>query len=225
MEMTSARWEATSDYLQEVFGRPDEQLATLMDRAVAAGIPDIAVSADVGRLLTILAQLAAPGGAHLAIEVGTLAGYSGIWLARGLAPGGRLITIELEDRHADFAQAESRRAGVSDRVEIRRGAALNVLPGLVRELGPASIDLVFLDAIKTEYADYARLLKPVLKPGGLLLADNALGSGSWWIDQSRGQNPERDAVDQFNRDIAGDPDFHAAAIPIRQGLLIARKVR
>jgi predicted O-methyltransferase YrrM len=225
MEMTSARWEATSDYLQNVFGRPDDQLATLMERAVAAGIPDIAVSADVGRLLTILTQLAAPGGARLAIEVGTLAGYSGIWIARGLSAGGKLFTVELEGRHADFARREFDQAGVGERVHIRRGAALDVLPQLARELGPASVDLVFLDAIKTDYPDYARILKPALSPGGLLLADNALGSGSWWIDQPRGENPERDAVDDFNRMIAGDPDFQAAAIPIRQGLLIARKMQ
>jgi caffeoyl-CoA O-methyltransferase len=223
MEMTPQRWEATSRYLQEVFGRPDAQLATLMERAVAAGIPDIAVSAEVGRLLTILTQLAAAGGAKVAVEVGTLAGYSGIWIARGLAPGGKLITLELEARHAEFARAEFERAGVAERVQIRMGAALDVLPGLVRELGPASVDVVFLDAVKTEYSSYAELLKPALRPGGLLLADNVLGSGSWWVDIPPGQSEDLDAIRGFNRRIASDLDFEAAAVPLRQGVMIARK--
>jgi predicted O-methyltransferase YrrM len=222
MEMTQSRWQATTDYLQEVFGRPDDQLATLMQRAVAAGIPDIAVSSEVGRLLTILSRLAAPGGARLAVEVGTLAGYSAIWLARGLAKGGKLITIELEPKHAAFARKEFEQAGVDAQVEIRHGAVLDVLPQLVRQLGPAAIDLAFLDAVKSEYPRYAQILKPALRPGALLLADNALGGGSWWIDD-QGENPERDGADQLNRAIAADPDFDAACIPIRQGLLIARR--
>jgi predicted O-methyltransferase YrrM len=222
MEMTPARWDATCRYLRDVFGQEDDQLGTLMQRAVSAGLPDIAVSADVGRLLKILAQLSAPGGARLAVEVGTLAGYSGIWLARGLAPTGRLITIELEQKHIDFASREFAAAGLAGRVEIRKGAALDVIPQLARELGPGSIDLVFLDAIKTEYPAYARLLKPMLRPGGLLLADNALGGGTWWIDQAH-LNSEVAGADELNRTLASDPDFEAACVPIRQGLLIARR--
>jgi caffeoyl-CoA O-methyltransferase len=99
-----------------------------------------------------------------------------------------------------------------------------VLPTLAAELGPASADLAFIDAAKTEYPDYFRLLKPLIRPGGLLVADNVLGSGSWWIDTPPG-DPDRDAVDRFNRIVAEDPDFEAAAVPIRQGVLIARKSR
>lgn len=223
MEMTEQRWQATSSYLQDVFGRPDDQLATLMQRAVAAGLPDIAVSAEVGRLLTLLATMSAPGGARTIVEVGTLAGYSGIWLARGLASSGRLITIEIDPRHAAFAKGEFERAGVGPWVDQRLGAALEVLPGLVRELFPGFVDLVFLDAVKTEYPAYLALLAPIIRPGGLLLADNALGGGSWWIDGAPGESPDRDAVDAFNRAVASDPSFDAACIPIRQGLLIARK--
>ena len=99
MEMTPERWAFTTTYLREVFGTQDEQLRTLMPRAVAAGLPDIAVSADVGRLLMLLTRMTGNGkGARLAIEVGTLAGYSGIWIARGLASGGRLITIEPNEK-------------------------------------------------------------------------------------------------------------------------------
>ena len=121
MEMTPDRWEHTSSYLHEVFGNEDAQLSTLTPRAVAAGLPDIAVSADVGRLLMILTSMTGGGsGARLAVEVGTLAGYSGIWIARGLAPNGKLYTVEPEKLHADFAQEQFKIAGVADRVEQRQ---------------------------------------------------------------------------------------------------------
>ncbi len=224
MEMTARRWENTCAYLREVFGAQEEQLRTLMPRAVAAGLPDIAVSADVGRLLMLLASMCNQGrGAAAALELGTLAGYSSIWIARGMAPEGRLITVEPEARHADFAAREFVRAGVAAQIEIRRDAALNVIPSLARELGPASLDLAFVDAVKTEYADYFRLLRPLIKPGGLFIADNALGS-SFWIDDPPGSSPERDAIDRFNRTVAADPEYIAACVPIREGVLIARRV-
>jgi len=153
---------------------------------------------------------------RLAIEVGTLAGYSGIWIARGLAPGGRLITIEYEDKHADFAERQFEIAGVADRVEVRRGAGIEVLGDLVEELEPGSVDVLFLDAIKPEYVDYFRVARDLIAPGGLVLADNVYGSGAGWIDEGQG-------TDDFNRLIAGDPDFEAVAVPLRQGVMIARR--
>ena len=209
--------------MRAVFGEQDEQLATLMPRAVAAGLPDIAVSADVGRFLKMLTGLAAPGGARLAVEVGTLGGYSGIWIARGLAPGGRLITVESDPKHAEFARRELEDAGVADRVEIRVGTGLVELANLARQLGPGSIDLVFLDAIKSEYPGYFEAIRAAIRPGGLLVADNALGSGSWWIDESPGSSPDRDGADRLNRILANDPGFESVAVPMREGILIARK--
>ncbi|MGI9014098.1 MAG: O-methyltransferase [Phycisphaerales bacterium] len=216
--MNHEQWLGTSQYLRDVFGTQDEQCATMMQRAVAAGLPDIAISADVGCLLMLLASTTAP---RCIIEVGTLAGYSGIWLAKSLQPGGRLFTIEKEPAHAAFAQREFENAGVSDRVEIRIGAALDVLPGLADELGPQSVDVAFLDAIKPEYFEYWKILRPLIVPGGLLLADNVLGSGDWWITDAR--HPTRMAVDVFNRTIAADESFTASAVPIREGVLIARR--
>lgn len=224
MDMTPDRWRATADYLTEVFGRPDEQQATLMRRAVAAGLPDIAVDAAVGRLLALLAATTNQGrGARCIIEVGTLAGYSALWLARALAPGGRLVTIEIDPDHAAFARAEFERADLADRIDIRIGAALDVLPALLRELEPAEVDVAFLDAVKTEYDAYADLLAPRLAPGGVLIADNALGAGDWWIDTPQGANAARDAIDAFNRRIALDARFDTAAVPLREGLVIARR--
>ncbi len=218
--MTPQRWDYTTEYLQNVFGKQDSHLANLMKQGVARGLPDIAVSADVGRLLMILTFMTR---GRLAIEVGTLGGYSGIWIARGLKQGGRLITVEPENRHADFAAEQFQIAGVGDHVEIRRGTGLDLLPQLARELGDDSVDVVFLDAIKTEYPDYWRIVRPMIAPGGLIIADNVLGSGDWWIDDER--NAIRDAADEFSRMVADDPDFETVAVPLRQGVLIGRRMR
>lgn len=211
--MTPERWSYIGDYADDVFGQYDDHLADLMNRAVAAGLPPIAVSADVGRLLKILVSMT---DGKLAIELGTLAGYSAIWIARGLEPDGRLLTVEYNDDHADFAQSELELAGVADKVEIVRGAALDVLPQIADEVGELSVDFAFVDARKSEYVDYYRLLKPLMKPGGVLVADNVYGSGSGWIDEGFG-------TDEFNRLIAADPDFDAVATPMREGVLIARR--
>lgn len=214
MEMTPDRWQFTTEYSVEVFGNQDEHLSGLMDRAVAAGLPPIAVSADVGRLLKVLVSLT-PG--KRALELGTLAGYSAIWIARGLASDGLLTTVEYEPSHAEFARRELEAARVSDRVEVLEGAALNVLPELAERLGPASLDFVFLDAVKTEYVSYFELIRPLIQSGGLLVADNVYGTGAGWIDQGYG-------TDQFNRRVASDPDFEAVAVPLREGVLISRKI-
>ena len=225
--MTPERWAETSAYLGEVFGglgEPiDAQLAGLMARAARAGLPQIAVSADVGRLLMVLASLVSGPAGGRAVEVGTLGGYSALWLARGLGPGGRLTTIEAEPRHAAFAHAEFERADLAGRIEVREGKGLEVLPSLVEELGPGSCDLVFLDAIKSEYRAYADHALTLLRPGGLLVADNCLGA-SWWITDEPGSDEARDAVDAFNRWI-GSPasGFLACCVANREGLAVARR--
>lgn len=211
--MTSERWDFLNDYAREVFGDEDQQLETLMERAAEAGLPRIAVSPDVGRLLKIITSLT-PG--RLALEIGTLGGYSGIWIGRGLAPRGRLITIEADDRHADFARAEFEAAGLGEKVEIVRGAALDVLPALAERLGPGTVDLVFIDATKSEYVAYFDLVRPLVAPGGVIVADNVYATGLGWIDEGHG-------TDDFNRAIAADPDFDATATPMREGVLIARR--
>jgi predicted O-methyltransferase YrrM len=211
--MTPERWSYIGDYADDVFGQYDDHLAGLMSQAVEAGLPPIAVSADVGRLLKILVSMTE---GKLAIELGTLAGYSGIWIARGLADDGRLITVEFKDEHADFAEAEFERAGVADRVDIVRGAALEVLPRIAAEVGEDSVDFVFIDAMKSEYVDYFHAVNPLLKAGGMLVADNVYATGAGWIDEGYG-------TDEFNRLIAGQPDFEAVATPMREGVLIARK--
>lgn len=215
MPMTPERWSYIGDYASDVFGQYDEHLAGLMSRAVAAGLPPIAISADVGRLLKILVSMT-PG--RLAIELGTLAGYSGIWIARGLADDGKLLTVEFEEAHAEFAEGEFETAGVADKVEVVRGAALDALPALAERVGEKSVDFAFIDARKSEYVDYFRLLRPLMRVGSLYVADNVYATGAGWIDEGEG-------TDEFNRLIASDPDFDAVATPMREGVLIARRIR
>lgn len=212
--MTPQRWAFIGEYAAEVFGHEDDRLRRLMDRAGEAGLPRIAVSPDVGRLLKILTSLTE---GKIAVELGTLGGYSGIWIARGLAEDGKLYTVEYSEDHADFAQSEFEGAGVGDKVEIVRGRALDVLPELADRLGEHSVDFAFIDATKSEYVAYFQLLKPMMRPGGLLVADNVYGTGLGWIDEGHG-------TDEFNRLVANDPEFEATATPMREGVLIARRV-
>lgn len=216
---------AVARYCCDVFGREDDHLRTLTARAIAAGLPDIAVSADVGRLLSIITSIAGPAGgpATSALELGTLAGYSGTWIARALAPAGTLTTIEPEPKHADFAQRGFDQAGLAARITILREPALIVLPRLLRSPGPASFDVIFLDAIKAEYPDYWKFCRELIRPGGFILADNVLASSEWAIEDPPGSNPSRDGADALNRLAAADPDFESVAVPIRSGILIARR--
>ena len=211
--MNPDRWKFTQEYSQEVFGVQDDHLAGLMERATAAGLPPIAVSADVGRLLQILVSMTS---GMRALELGTLAGYSAIWIARGLQPDGRLTTIEYETSQAEVARAEREAAGVAGRVDLVEGAARDVRPGLAAEWGDASVDFGFIAAVKSEYVASLDELKPLMGPGGLLVADNVYGTGAGWIDEGHG-------TDEFNRRLAGDPDFEAVAVPLREGVLISRR--
>lgn len=237
MEMTPERWTGTTAYLRTVFGHVEreegsKQLATIMERAVAAGLPDISVSPEVGRLLKVLSLMVCGGreSTGRVLEVGTLAGHSGIWIARGLPYGGRLFTIEADEKHAEFARREFEKAGVLRSVELVSGLALDVLPRLSVEMGPGALDMAFIDADKREYPDYARLIKPMLRVGGILVADNALGSGEWWIDDAKDAGSamakaSRQGVDRFNRAMSADQDFETTCVPTGHGILVAVRVR
>ncbi len=215
--MTPERWSATQEYLRTVFGREDALLTELREDAKREGLPDIAISAEVGRLLQVLVRTTK---ALAVLELGTLGGYSAIWMARALAPGGRLVTVELDPARAAFARRYFERAGLAEQVTVLEGPALTVIPAAIEALGGA-LDVAFLDAVKTEYPAYLRALRDHISPGGMILADNVLGTTSWWIDQA-GQR-DRDAVDAFNRELSADPTYDVAAVPIREGVLIARR--
>jgi caffeoyl-CoA O-methyltransferase len=203
-----------ADYLATLFAREDAALAAVRDGHRDADLPAIHISAEEGAILQMLIRLV---GAHRVLEVGTLSGYSGIWLARGLAPGGRLTTIEGDERHAVHAQAAFERAGLADRVDLLCGEARDVMASLD---GP--FDAIFLDADKAPLPDYRDLALRLLRVGGLLLCDNTFMDG-------RIADPDADGADvrgmrEFNRRMADDPRFTTAVIPVRDGLLAAVRV-
>lgn len=220
--MSPERWGNTHAYLEELFAAEPPEWGKLRQEAVAAGLPEISVGPLPGRLLSMLAAMAREGGARTALEIGTLGGYSALCIARGMSPEGRLITLEPEKEHAAFARAAFDRLG-EKRIEVREGEGLDLLPGLVEELGRGSLDLLFIDAIKTEYPEYYASARPLIRSGGLVIADNVLGTGSFWVDAPTGSSENRDAIDRFNRMIAADPDFDAMVVPVRQGVLVARR--
>jgi len=223
LEITPTRWSAAQTYLEDVFAAEPPALAQLREEAVAAGFPTISIGPAGGRLLALLAGLLRDGrGAERVIEIGMLGGYSAGFLAQGLAAHGRLITVEPEAERVAFARQRFAAMGET-RIEVREGTGIEVLDSLATELAPESVDLVFLDAIKTEYLEYFRRSKPLLRPGGLLIADNVIGTGDYWISDPAGLSESRDAIDRFNRTVAADQDFSTMAVPIRQGLLIARR--
>jgi len=236
MEMTPERWTRTTVYLNEVFGARTDEVGRALEgqprRAERAGLPAIAISAEVGRLLALLTRAAChgPGATGFALEIGTLGGYSAVWIADALPADGRLVTIEMDPDHARFARTEFDRAGVGGRVEIVEGAALEVLPALAERFGRGGLDMVFLDAEKREYPAYLEIIKPLVRVGGFVIADNALGSGDWWIDCDPAEldddaRASRAGADMMNRTMVEDPAFETACVPSRDGVLIATRVR
>jgi predicted O-methyltransferase YrrM len=169
--MDDVKWQAVEDYIAGNLIEEDAALSQALKASAAAGLPDIAVSATQGKLLLLLAQTLA---ARKILEIGTLGGYSSIWLARGLVPGGRLITLEVDPAHADVARGNLDRAGLGDRVEVRLGPALETLPELV-EAGP--FDLIFIDADKQNNADYFEWAVRLSRPGSLIIVDNVVRGG------------------------------------------------
>ncbi|MEC9465253.1 MAG: O-methyltransferase [Myxococcota bacterium] len=217
--MTPARWQKTEEYINVVLGSVWPELDAVRERAHREGMPDIAVSQSVGQALKLLARASQ---ASLAVEVGTLGGYSAAWIARGLTrPNGRLITIERIAAYAAFARRELATLGLGVRCDVLEGDALDVLGDLTKELDPESVDLLFLDADKAEYLAYWRTMEAWIKPGGMVVVDNALGTGSWWIDEE--EHPERQGVHALTEALAHDPRYDTALFPLREGLLVARK--
>ena len=175
------QWTAVDAYLDATLVREDEALRAAVRDSAAAGLPSIAVTPSQGKLLH---QLALMVGARRILEVGTLGGYSAIWMARALPPDGKLVTLEIEPKHADVAQKNFERAGVADRIEIRRGRALEMLPRIAADnLGP--FDLAFIDADKEsnpEYFDWALRLS---RRGSLIVIDNVVRDGTVLEEDSR----------------------------------------
>lgn len=170
--MNPEQWKAVDQYLNDLLVPSDPALESVLQSS--ADLPPIAVAPNQGKLLQILARLQ---GAKNILEIGTLAGYSTIWLARALPPGGRLITLELDPKHAKIAQANFERAGLSNVIELRLGVALDVLPQLAAER-TGQFDLVFIDADKENTAEYFQWSLRLTRPGSLIIVDNIARKGA-----------------------------------------------
>ncbi|MGH2901257.1 MAG: O-methyltransferase, partial [Solirubrobacteraceae bacterium] len=175
-------------------------------------LPPIAISADEGRLLQVLLTSI---NARRVLEVGTLGGYSAICMARALPPGGRLTSIEINEEHAAFARRYIARAGLADRVDVRVGRALDVLPALDGE----RFDAVFLDADKEPLPTYFDWALRLVRPGGLIIGDNALWGGR--VYESDETDEKTKGVREFNRRMATDPRVLGIIVPTHDGVAVA----
>lgn len=201
-ESTPENWAAADRWLADTLVGSDPALDAAIRAQQAAGMPAIEVAPVAGKLLHLLARIA---GARRVLEIGTLGGYSTIWLARALPPGGEVITLEAEPAHAEVARANLARAGVADRVDVRVGRALDLLPEVA---GP--FDLVFIDADKesnTRYLDWAARLG---RPGTVVVVDNIGRDGEITRDDS-GDPKVRGTRDGL-RMLGEDPRFDATAL-------------
>ena len=207
-------------YVEDLFAPPDPALEDALRRSREAGLPEIHISPNEGRLLQLLAEIA---GARRILEIGTLGGYSTIYLARALPEGGSVLSLELDERHAEVARENIREAGLEESVEVRVGDARDLLAWMVED-GEEPFDLVFIDADKGSYPEYLGWALRLSRPGSLILADNAIRGGSV-IDP---EDASVRATSRFNEALAKEPRLSALILPlIRErvdGLAIARVV-
>ncbi len=204
---------ACERYVEGLFAPEDEVLRDLRREMRAAGLPEIYISAEEGRLLQVLLRAI---GARRVVELGTLGGYSAVWIARALPESGRLITVERDPTRAELARRHIGRAGLEARVEVRVGEALELLDSLAAE-GP--FDAVFIDADKESYPRFLDWCLKVVRSGGLVIGDNALQGGEVVDDSAR--NAEVQGIREFNRRLARDPRLTSIVVPTRDGVAIA----
>ena len=204
--MTDPLWTAVDDYIGGLFLTPDAALEAALADSAAAGLPEIAVSPAQGKLLTLLARAI---GARRILEIGTLGGYSAICLARALPPDGRLVTLELEPKHAAVARANLARAGLAERVEVRVGPAVMSLAHLAAK-GAEPFDLVFIDADKPSYVAYLQGSLPLARPGTLIIADNVVRQGR--VLDAASDDANAQGARRFNEQLAADPRLSAVVL-------------
>ena len=193
-------------YIDGLFAPEDPVLTAALADARAAGLPEIQVSAGQGKFLYMLAKLS---GARRILEIGALGGYSTLWLARALPEGGRMVTLELERRHAEVAAGNIERAGLADKVEVIVGPALESLPALAAR-SQVPFDLIFLDADKVNYPAYFREIMKMVRPGALVLADNVIRAGT--VLNPQPHDPSAGAARDFNAMIAADPRLESIVL-------------
>jgi predicted O-methyltransferase YrrM len=204
--MTQDLWSAVDRYLCDRLVPSDSALDEVLEESAAAGLPPIAVTPNLGKLLYLIARIQ---GAKSILEIGTLAGYSTIWLARALPPGGRLMTLEADPKHAEIARTNLIRAGLADVVELRLGSALDTLPQLAAE-GRGPFDFIFVDANKRDNPAYFEWSMRLSRRGSVLVFDNVVRDGA--VIDPNSPNPDVQGIRRFNELLAADPRVSATAI-------------
>ena len=203
---TPKLWTDVDRYLNDTLTRSDPALRSALKASAAAGLPPINVAPNQGKLLLLLAQIQ---GAKKILEIGTLGGYSTIWLARALPPGGRLITLEYEPKHAEVARTNLANAGVSDQVEVRVGRAVDTLAHIANE-GQAPFDFIFIDADKNNYPDYFEWSIKLSRRGTVIVADNVVRNGA--VADAESSDPNVRGVRRMHELIAAEPRVSATAL-------------
>ena len=200
--MNQATWESVEKYLTEHVVKPDAVFSVVRESSKVAGLPDIAVSAAEGKQLYLMARMI---GAKAILEIGTLGGYSTIWLARALPPGGKVVTLEYNPKHAEVARANIARAGLAGKVEVKTGAGLELLPTLA---GP--FDFFFIDANKDGYPEYFRWAVKLSRPGSVMVFDNVVRDGK--VIDAESTDALVQGVRALHDAIAAEPRVTATAI-------------
>jgi predicted O-methyltransferase YrrM len=204
--MSQENWTAVDSYFNHQLVASDPALSAALQASDVAGLPQISVSPSQGKLLQLLAQTQ---GARSILEIGTLGGYSTIWLARALPRDGRLISLEADPKHVEVARANIERAGLAGIVEIRFGRALDTLPQLAAEnRGP--FDVIFIDADKPGYPDYLPWALKLSRRGSLIVADNVVRKGA--VADATSSDPGVQGVRRFIEMLAAEPRVSATAI-------------
>ena len=203
--MTQETWTAVDRYITEALVPEDPILEAALQAQAEAGLPPINVAPNQGKLLNLLARIQ---GATKILEIGTLGGYSTIWLGRALPAGGGLVTLEFDPRHAEVARRNISRAGLSDKVEVRVGRAVESLAKLAAE-GAGPFDLVFIDADKPSTSQYFELAMKLTRPGSVIIVDNVVRNGAV-VDP--GGDSNTDGVRRFQEVLAREKRVSATAI-------------
>ncbi len=203
------------DYAEKASSEEPEELKNLTrETNLKTYMPRMLSGHLQGRLLSLFSKLIQP---NLIVEVGTFTGYSATCLAEGLTKNGKLITFELSDEVAVIAQKHFEKAGIQNKIEIRTGNAIQMLPQIIQE-----IDLIFIDADKENYETYWDILFPKLRSGGLMIADNVLWSGKV-IESENLHDEETKGLIAFTKKAYAEPNAEQVLIPVRDGLLVIRK--
>jgi len=200
-------WAAVDRYFGERLAPHDEALAASIESNHAAGLPSIDVPALMGKFLALMVRIS---GARDVLEIGTLGGYSTIWLARALPEGGRVITLEIDPRHAEIARKNLERAGVRERVEITIGPAIDAMRALYERAAPA-FDLIFIDADKKSIPEYLDWSMKLSRPGTVIIVDNVVRDGK--VLDPHSDDDDIQGVRRMTELMASNPRLSATAIP------------